>query len=118
MNAIASIFASYHTRPASGARLLPGEVEKPPLETQGVAGGGATDVEEMLLRLQQKSFYTKVALRVQVGDMSKQPLSRVQITDLALMIASGKAMTDALAAVHADRPPISTTLPSGYRQGF
>jgi hypothetical protein len=85
-------------------------VKNPPLETQGVAGGGATDVEEMLLKLQEKSFYTEIALRIQIGDMGKQPLARVEITDLALMIISGRSMTEAMAAVKADRQPISTMI--------
>lgn len=110
LNAIASIGSNCSTRPVSGARSLPGEVKKPPLETQGVAGGGTTDVEEMLLKLQEKSFYTEIALRIQVGDMGKQPLARVQITDLALMIISGRSMTEAMAAVKADRQPISTMI--------
>jgi hypothetical protein len=110
MNAIASIYSSYNSRPGSGARTLPGEVSKPPLETQGIAGGGASDVEEMMLELHKQSFYTEIALRIQVGDMGKQPLARVQITDLALMIITGRSMTEAMAAVKADRQPISTMI--------
>jgi len=114
MNGIASIFSGYGSRPAAGARTLPGEVSKPPLETQGIAGGGATDLDEMLVKLQQQSFYTQAALRVQTGDMPAQPLSRVDITDLALMIISGRSMSEALAAVAADRPPISAG-PTAHR---
>lgn len=118
MNAIAAIFASSGARLAPAARLLPGETPRPPLEAQGIAGGGASDVEEMLLDLHEKSFYARAALRVQTGDMGRQPLARVEITDLALMIVSGRAMQHALAARAADRAPVSTTLPPAYRQGW
>ncbi|GAB4359111.1 MAG: hypothetical protein Kow0026_20440 [Oricola sp.] len=107
MNAIASLSTTCSARPVPDTRTLAGAVSSPSLEAQGIAGGGASDVEEMLLKLQQKSFYTEVALRVQVGDMPKQPLARVDVTDLALMIISGRSMAEALAAVAADRPPVT-----------
>ncbi|QKV17524.1 hypothetical protein [Oricola thermophila] len=115
MTAITPVSPVSETRPTHGLRTLPGETVSPPLETQGIAAGGATSVEEMLLKLQEKAFYTEAALRVQVGDMGRQPLARVDITDLALMIISGKAMSDALAARAADQPPISATPASAYR---
>ena len=71
----------------------------------------------MYLALEDEAVRTKVALRVQTDGAGRQPLSRVDVTDLALMIVTGGAMSRALAAAVAGQPPVST-LPGGYGQSW
>ncbi|WP_193178702.1 hypothetical protein [Oricola nitratireducens] len=103
MNAIASIFDGYGMRPGAGA--------------QSIAAAGETGIEEMFLALEDEALRTKVALRVQTEGAGRQPLSRVDVTDLALMIVTGGAMSRAFAAAAAGQPPVST-LPGGYGQAW
>lgn len=103
MNAIASISSGYGVRPGTGVQLAP--------------AAGETGIEEMFLALEDEAIRTKVALRVQTEGAGRQPLSRVDVTDLALMIVTGGAMSRALAAAAAGQPPIST-LPAGYSHSW
>ena len=71
------------------------------------------DIEEMLLGLEQDAINYKIALRVQEVGSPSQPLAQIDVTDLALMIVSGNAMSrayDALTAAPSSPPP--------YRAGY
>jgi hypothetical protein len=103
LNAIASISSGYGVRPGTGVQLAP--------------AAGETGIEEMFLALEDEAVRTKVALRVQTDGAGRQPLSRVDVTDLALMIVTGGAMSRALDAAAAGQPPVST-LPGGYGQAW
>ncbi|TCD14916.1 hypothetical protein [Oricola cellulosilytica] len=84
----------------------------PARKTAGVTDAEAR-VEEMLLRLEDDALSHRIALRVQEVGASSQPLARIDVTDLALMIVSGNAMSRARDAVAAGSP-----VPPPYRSGF
>jgi fructose-specific phosphotransferase system component IIB len=90
---------------------------RPDTGAQLAAAAGDTGIAEMFLALEDEALRTGVALRVQTEGAGRQPLSRVDVTDLALMIVTGGAMSRALAAAAAGQPPVST-LPGGYGQSW
>jgi hypothetical protein len=76
-----------------------------------------TDLEDLLFKLEEDALRIKVALRVQEIGMPSQPLSRIDVTDLALMIVSGTHMGrvfDAAFLGGPDRSPV----PAGYAEGW
>lgn len=84
--------------------------------TAGVSDAEAR-VEELLLALEDDALSHRIALRVQEVGASSQPLARIDVTDLALMIVSGNAMSRVLDTAQAQIPS-GTDLPAGYREGF
>jgi hypothetical protein len=70
-------------------------------------------IEQMLLKLEEDSFHYKIALRVRSEGAASQPLARIDVTDLALMIITGGAMSRALDTVSA-----GSTLPGAYGQNW
>ncbi|MFZ2099510.1 MAG: hypothetical protein WAU86_02995 [Oricola sp.] len=109
MSAIASISGSLGMPAGASARASSTE-----FGASGVAGAEDVGVEAMLLDLEQHAIRYKVALRVQEVGMPSQPLSRIDVTDLALMIVSGSFLSRALDIVEGRSP--GGEPPAGYRQ--
>ena len=98
MNAIAPLSGSLGARPGGVATSPADEI----------------DLERMLLKLEQDAINYKIALRVQEVGMPSQPLSKIDATDLALMIVSGSTMGRVYDALTAGGPA-GPALPPAYR---